>query len=1034
MSRLGFKTTPLACFLLSFVSFVAAQSSKPGIEAAKEDGDASFECRWTEKPVKIDGVADEGDWKRAEVIDRFYLPWLREKQLPAKTATKARLLWDRQFLYFFAEMEDSDLYADIKQNDGETWYNDVFELFFKPAEDKSGYYEFQVNAAGTKMDMFLPRRNSGGFRRFIADQKFHIDVKVKTNGTLNKWQDKDKGWNVEGRIPWRDFLATGGRPAVDEEWKFALCRYDYSVDFEGPELSTCAPLKSKRFADFHHHEDYAKLVFRGPESKSGAQAFGIEDWSPVKNSRVVGSPEPPLPYTTERALAKLRPDYPVFMMTEAKSGQLYFIDQPRAYASTRLCRTKGDPASGEFEELLKFDNAVAYSACFHPEFEKNGFIYIGANAAWEKDEPKTCRVIRYTIGRESPFALDRDSATTIIEWESNGHNGAAVAFGLDGMLYITTGDGTSDSDDNITGQGLDHLLAKLLRIDIDRPDDGREYSVPADNPFVGQDGVVPETWAYGFRNPWRISVDPKQGHIWVGNNGQDLWEQAYLVEKGANYGWSVYEGSHPFYLTRKMGPHPLTKPTVEHSHSESRSLTGGVVYYGKRLPDLRGAYIYGDHSTGKIWGVKHNGEKVTWSRELADTPFSITAFAIDADGELLIADHRSGGEGGFHTLVPNDKPAHDHKAFPRKLSESGLFDEVKGHKMATGLIPYSVNSPLWSDGAFKGRWIALPPTMMKGDKEIPVHIDFGHNRAWNLPEKTVLVKSFGFEMKEGDAESRRWIETRFLTKQNDEWVGYTYAWNDEQTEGFLVERDGRDQNFEIRTDEGNIRTQHWRYPSRTECMVCHSRAAKYVLGLTTLQMNKKHDYGHVVDHQLSVLERLGVLRLNWKSELLADFRKAREADGLEKAEIEKQINAMTTTRNQRGAVGSSRLLSKPPQEYDALVNPYDESADLDKRARSYLHANCSACHIKAGGGNAQMELEFVTDRDKMNIFDVKPLHHRFGIDDARLIAPGSPERSVLLHRVAIRERGQMPQLGTAIVDEPAVEMLKEWIRSLKEKE
>jgi uncharacterized repeat protein (TIGR03806 family) len=1037
MSRLGHQllkiSLPFVCIIFLFgnsLTLVFAQTPTAGNAPGGNGDQVAFNCRWAEQPLTIDGVAEEVAWKHAEVIDRFYLPWLRENVRPARTATKARLLWDRQFLYFFAEMEDSDLYADIKQHDGETWNNDVFELFFKPAKENAGYYEFQVNAAGTTMDMFLPRRNSGGFRRFISDREFHIDAKVKIRGTLKKWQDTDKGWDVEGRIPWSDFLVTGGRPAVNEKWAFALCRYDYSVDFEGPELSTCAPLKSKRFPDFHYHEDYASLVFRGPEMKRAARALGIQDWSPVTTSRVVGSPEPPLPFTTKRALPNLRINYPIFMMTEPVNRHLYVIDQPRPYAPTRLCRTKGSPAASDYEVLHKFDSAVAYSLCFHPEFAKNGYVYVGANAAWKTGEPKQCRVIRYTIGREPPYPFLVNSATTIIEWESDGHNGAAMAFGLDGMMYVTTGDGTSDSDDNIKGQGLDHLLAKVLRIDVDHPDANHAYSVPEDNPFVGQAGIVPETWAYGLRNPWRITVDPQKGHVWVGNNGQDLWEQVYRVEKGANYGWSVYEGSHPFYPNRKMGPHPLTKPTVEHPHSESRSLTGGVVYYGSRLPELRGAYIYGDHSTGKIWGVKHDGENVTWSRELADTPFNITAFALDAEGELLIADHRGDDEGGFYTLVPNVEPAHDHTAFPRKLSESGLFAEVNAHQMAAGLIPYSVNSPLWSDGAFKARWIALPTTTTENGKEVPAYIEVSQNRGWSFPDQTVLVKSFGLEMTEGDAESRRWIETRFLTKQEGEWVGYSYAWNDDQTEGFLVEREGRDQEFKIRAKDGAVRTQNWRYPSRTECMTCHSRAAKYVLGLTTLQMNKDHDYGHAVENQLSLLERLGVLRLNWKSEMLTDLRAAWEQQGLARAEIDKQMSAITSTRDQRAAVHST-LLTKPPHEYDSLVNPYDSNADLDLRARSYLHANCSACHVKAGGGNAQMELEFNTDRTLMNVFDVEPLHHRFGIDGARLVAPGAPDRSVLLQRVAIRGRGQMPQLATSIADKKSVALLEEWIRSMK---
>ena len=194
-----------------------------------------------------------------------------------------------------------------------------------------------------------------------------------------------------------------------------------------------------------------------------------------------------------------------------------------------------------------------------------------------------------------------------------------------------------------------------------------------------------------MRNPWGQSVDAVEGDVWVGNNGQDLWEQIYRIERGASYGWSVYEGSHLFYANRQLGPHPTTKPTLEHPHSEARSLTGGIVYYGKQLPELRGVYIYGDYSTGKIWGARVKSQKVVWHKELADTTLHITSFAADGDGELLILDHRGSKEGGFYTLELNP-PNEMVTQFPTKLSESGLFASVEKHQMQPGLIPYSVNS------------------------------------------------------------------------------------------------------------------------------------------------------------------------------------------------------------------------------------------------------------------------------------------------------------------------------------------------------
>ncbi len=1011
-----------------------AQATKATPAKTDTDKPPEYECRWADSRIVIDGKADDAAWKHAQVIDKFALPWLRENKRPPRTATKARLLWDRENLYFLAEMEDTDLYADVKEHDGITWENDVFELFFKPADDKPGYYELQVNAAGTVMDMFIPRRGSGGYRRYIKDGDFHIEAKVQLDGTLNKWTDKDKGWTVEGRIPWRDFLRTGGRPAVDEKWKFALCRYDYSVDFEGPDLSTCAPLSSLAYPDFHHFEDYAVLKFLGPDEKT-SRPRGISKFTPVSTARFAGSPEPPLPFKAVRTWDKLKVSFPIFAITEPGTRRLLFIDQRYSYGPARICRTLDDPAkSAEYETLLEIDG-VTYTLAFHPQFEKNGYLYVGCNEPLSSEKDRTCRILRYTLGRQPPHALDKKSRQVIIEWPSNGHNGAAVAFGLDGLMYVTTGDGTSDSDTNVTGQGMDHLLAKVLRIDVDHPADGKQYSIPKGNPFVGEtfEGkpIRPETWAFGLRNPWRMTVDQKTGHLWVAQNGQDLWEQAFLVRPGDNYGWSVYEGSHLFYPNRKLGPAPHTPPTVEHPHSDARSLTGGVVYYGKKYPELQGAYIYGDYSTGKIWAAKHDGKKLLSDQEIADTTLAITSFALDADGELVISDHRGNDQGGFYRLERQTKSATAN--FPRKLSETGLFASVKGHKMVPGPISYSVNAPLWSDGAHKERWMVLP-----GDKPA---IDMTASRGWNLPDETVLVKSFALDMVQGKSEqgkneqgnpaSRRWIETRFLTKQEGEWIGYSYVWNDEQTDATLVAKEGLDRTYIIRTAQGKPSEQKWRFPSRTECMVCHSRAANYVLGLTTLQMNRDHDYGGVVDSQLRVLEHLGLLKANYHGDTTAAMRKELEAAGLKEQQIGERIAAATDTRGQRGPVGTTSMLAQDPANIQRLVDPYDRSQPLDLRARSYLHANCSQCHVEAGGGNAQMDLEFTTARDKVKVFDVRPVHHTFGIADARLVAPGDPARSVLLQRVARRGEGQMPQLATNLVDEQAVQLLREWISQMK---
>jgi hypothetical protein len=218
----------------------------------------SAECRWASGPIQIDGRLNEPAWAKAQSLESFSVYWLKRK---AKTATKAALLWDDQYLYFSADMEDSDLYADIKERNGQTWTNDVFELFFKPSEKDLRYYEFQVNAANTQLELYLPSRGSGGYQRFGPLTRLGMESAVVLRGTLNDWNDKDNGWTVEGRIPWTAFRAAGGKPKPGAVWRFALCRYDYSVAFDQPELSSTAPLTQP---NFHRYEDYGELTFVGP--------------------------------------------------------------------------------------------------------------------------------------------------------------------------------------------------------------------------------------------------------------------------------------------------------------------------------------------------------------------------------------------------------------------------------------------------------------------------------------------------------------------------------------------------------------------------------------------------------------------------------------------------------------------------------------------------------------------------------------------------------------------------------------------------
>jgi len=553
------------------------------------------ECRWATTPPVIDGRLDDAAWKNAQMVDTFTSAWLPEGERKPPTATKARLLWDREFLYFSAEMEDTDVFANVTEQDAAIWTCDVFELFFKPAKDKPGYYEFEVNAANGKLDMFLPSRGAGGYPRLAKEREFHLDSAVQVRGTLNHWNDADKGWTVEGRIPWRDFLPTGGRPAPGEVWMHSLCRSDYSAGLEKQALSTNTPVASDTKPDFHRYEDFVPLKFIGPHE--GAANPRV----PWEASRLVGSPEAPLPFRAVKAFPKLKTTFPIIIAVEPGRDGFLLLENNGygAVRKSRLLRIANDAGVIEPEVLLEFDESI-YDVCFHPRFAENGWLYLGANGRFGEGRMDfNNRLLRYTMDRQTG-RIAPASRAMLMEWHSHGHNGMALAFGNDGMLYVTSGDGTSNSDEWDAGQDMTRLLSKLLRIDVDRPATGKLYGIPADNPFLHLEDARPEIWAHGFRNPWRMTIDRATGELWVGENGQDLWEYARIARRGENYGWPLVEGGHEFQQQRKQGPGAITKPLIEHSHTDFRSLSGGIVYRGAKFADLVGSYIYGDHSTGRF--------------------------------------------------------------------------------------------------------------------------------------------------------------------------------------------------------------------------------------------------------------------------------------------------------------------------------------------------------------------------------------------------------------------------------------------------
>jgi putative heme-binding domain-containing protein len=622
----------------------------------------------------------------------------------------------------------------------------------------------------------------------------------------------------------------------------------------------------------------------------------------------------------------------------------------------------------------------AYSLAFHPGFATNRFIFVSLFCRTNK--PASMRISRFVLRDTDPPALDLTTERRIIDWPSDGHNGCALQFGPDRFLYISSGDGTAPAPPDIlkTGQNLDDLLSVIMRIDVDCAENDPPYRVPADNPFVQTPGARPEIWAYGFRNPWKMCFDPRDGALWVGDVGWEAWELLFRIDRGGfNGGWSIVEGPQSVNSAWPPGPTPIRSPIVAHPHTEAASITGGLFYRGQRLPELRGAYLYGDWETGKIWDLLYRDGAIARRREIADTPFRIIGFAEDAAGELYFVDYTGGG---IYRLSPSASLA-SRPDFPRKLSETGLFASTRDYQFAPGVVPYSIIAPSWADHATADFAVALP-----GVEKIGHHPGGFPTPVNPVPTNAVFVRTFAMEMKKGEPASGRRLETQVLHFDGYDWSGYSFRWNTNQTDADLVDKSGGEMPLVIDEPEapGGKREQVWRFPSRTECLRCHMTRFGFLNAFIPEQLGVPLARGST-ESQLDRLVRLGVLHR-----------------------------------------------PKPPERPFRLVDPQDESAGLDLRARSWLHANCGHCHRETASGAVMMFLHAEVPLDKTLTVNHRPNRGDFGINAARLVAAGDPFRSALLYRTLTPGAGRMPILGSSVVDDRGTRLLRDWIASLSNTE
>jgi uncharacterized repeat protein (TIGR03806 family) len=621
-----------------------------------------------------------------------------------------------------------------------------------------------------------------------------------------------------------------------------------------------------------------------------------------------------------------------------------FPNDENVLASTTFLDIRAQVLSpGGEEGLLGF--------AFAPDYATSGYFYTYYSAA----SPRRSLLSRWQVSTGDPDQADPGSEEILLSIGQpfSNHNGGSLAFGPDGMLYLAVGDGGSGDDPLNTGQNLQTLLGKILRL---TPDGG----IPADNPFVGgSNGEREEVWAYGLRNPWRGSFDRSTGDFWIGDVGQNRQEEIDIILKGRNYGWRIYEGNLSNINSGGRPASDFEAPVITYNHDVGASVTGGYVYRGSQLPNLLGAYLYGDFVSGRVWALVRDGGQVISNELIAAVP-SPASFGEDESGELYICSF----DGNIYRLEESNPGVGGQ--FPQTLSATGLFRDVPSLRPTPGLIEYAVNSPLWSDGAEKRRWIALPG---KAD------IEFDPIAAWDFPVSSVIVKHFEIEFSPGQMQR---LETRVLLKHSMGWQGYTYRWNAQQTDADLLSASATEV-LTISDGMGGQRQQTWYYPSSNDCLSCHTAAAGRVLGLRTRQMNRDFPYPLRVDNQLRAWNHIGLFTSN---------------------------------------IGSA-------SQYEAMPDPMDESIPLADRARAYLAANCANCHLPAGPTPVDMDLRYglpMVQTNTLGILATNPI-----TPGGFRITAGNKEQSELWERMGRRDAFGMPNLASDLVHQAAVDLLGAWI-------
>jgi uncharacterized repeat protein (TIGR03806 family) len=635
------------------------------------------------------------------------------------------------------------------------------------------------------------------------------------------------------------------------------------------------------------------------------------------------------------------PDATNDVLVLERDGRIWRLSDPDAPISGRLIHS---PAS-HVAEAIGMATSVA-----HPNHIVVAFRTTGD---W-------IRVARFDLA--DPI----DPSSELVIMSSARTETAAITFDATGLLYVAFGDSTGEAMDSVDAQDPSTLEGTVSRIDISTLDGTGTYSVPPDNPnatALGGDGGVSRAWAVGLRAPFACTHDGWAA--WCADGGLTVSE-VHQVPASKDLGWPDHDGNRclaPSGCSLELERYP--QAAVDRDDA-SCGIVGIQLYDGERYKSLAPSLIYADSCKGELHALLLDApDDHLWRGPLISLPSSATGMGRDKHGEVYLL---TANPGTIQRVVTVNEEA----TFPSLLSESGCFDDVESLSPSAGVIPYAVNSPLWSDGSFKQRFIEVPPSarIIVGEADSP----------WSYPVGTVLVKTFSYTMA-GTTEPAP-VEIRVMVLRAHGWEFHSYRYDEALRDAVLLDDDDQ-RLMEVDTSMGVSSLAHG-FPSRFSCTVCHRVDDARVIGAGTAQWNRVVEFDDGPNHQLAAMEAIGLFENG------GDF--------------------------------------VDPSLSIALTRPEDQSADIASRARAYLHANCAHCHRPDGWVPPNL---FIDLRYDVALEDTATCEEptKSGANGV-IIAPGDPDGSRLYERMATRDNAQMPPLATELVDDAALAIVRGWLAEL----